>query len=235
VAASGAGDGVTGDAPVSRVLLVDDERLIRAGLRMLLTPAEDVEVVGEAEDGVEAVDACRRLSPDVVLMDVRMPRVDGIAATRQLQRLTPRPAVLVLTTFGLDEYVQEALRAGAVGFLLKDAPEARILAAVRGARAGVTSLDPAVTPALVAARPATGGGRPDDAGVASLTERELDVLRLVATGASNDDIARALSIGPATVKTHVSRVITKLGVQTRTQAAARAYDSGVVAPGGRRR
>lgn len=211
------------------VVLVDDERLIRAGLRMLLTGVDGVTVVGEAADGVEAVDVCRRLRPDVVLMDVRMPRMDGIEATRQLVGGADGPAVLVLTTFGEDEHVRAALLAGATGFLLKDAPEERIVGAIRAAGTGVSLLDPAVTTGLL-----SGGPRPRrgvDPVLASLTPRETEVLRRLATGASNDDIARGLFIGAATVKTHVSRVMAKLGVTTRTQAVARAYESGLVVPG----
>lgn len=214
-----------------RVVVADDERLIRAGYRMILDSEPDLQVIGEAADGVEAVAECRRLAPDVVLMDVRMPRLDGIAATRALTRIEPAPAVLVVTTFDLDEYVYGALRAGATGFLLKDAPEDALLAALRTAHHGVSLFSPAVTRRLVemyAPRTATPSqrGRLD-----RLTEREAEVLRLVATGASNAEIAAALVIGEATVKTHVSRLLMKLGLASRTQAVVFAYETGVVQPG----
>jgi DNA-binding NarL/FixJ family response regulator len=211
-----------------RVVVADDERLIRAGLRMLLSDSPDVEVVGEAADGIEAIEACTRLAPDVVLMDIRMPRMDGIEATRHVVRAAPRPSVLVLTTFDADVHVHAALLAGAAGFLLKDSPEERIVAAIRAAHTGVSLLDPVVTLRLVAAHSAAGGT--EDPALATLTERETEVLRWMATGASNDEIARALAIGPATVKTHVSRVLAKLGVLTRTQAVVRAYQARLVVP-----
>lgn len=212
-----------------RVVVADDERLIRAGYRMILDAEPDLEVVGEASDGVEAVDLGRRFAPDVVLMDVRMPRLDGIAATRALVTMPDPPAVLVVTTFDLDEYVYQSLAAGAVGFLLKDAPEAQLLAALRAAPDRVSIMTPAVTRRLVEsfARPAAA----PDPRLDVLTERERDVLRQVAHGRSNAEIAAALVIGEATVKTHVSRILTKLGLSSRTQAVVLAYESGEVTVG----
>jgi len=212
----------------TRVLLADDERLVRAGYRMILQAEPDLEVVGEAADGVEAVEAAPRLRPDVVLMDIRMPLLDGIAATRRLVALEDPPAVVVVTTFDLDEYVYEALRAGASGFLLKDAPEAQLLTALRAAPGGVSLLSATVTQRLVStfARPSGAA----DPRLGALTEREKDVLRLVAQGLSNADIARTLVIGETTVKTHVSRLLAKLGLASRTQAVVLAYESGLVGP-----
>lgn len=210
------------------VLLVDDERLVRTGLRMILEGEADLEVVGEASDGAEAVTLARSLQPDVVVMDVRMPRVDGITATRRLVALDDPPAVLVLTTFDLDEHVYAALAAGASGFLLKDSPEEQLLAAIRTVPSGVALLTPSVTRRLVETlAPAHGpdGHRPD---LGDLTDRELDVLRLVAQGLPNADIAAALGIGEATVKTHLSRVLAKHGLVSRTQAVVLAYESGLV-------
>jgi DNA-binding NarL/FixJ family response regulator len=212
----------------TRVLLADDERLVRAGYRMILQAEPDLEVVGEAADGVEAVEAASRLRPDVVLMDIRMPRLDGIAATRRLVALGTAPAVVVVTTFDLDEYVYEALRAGASGFLLKDAPEAQLLAALRAAPEGVSLLSATVTRRLVAAfaRPSAA----EDPRLSSLTDREREVLRLVAQGLSNAEVARTLVIGETTVKTHVSRLLAKLELASRTQAVVLAYESGLVGP-----
>jgi DNA-binding NarL/FixJ family response regulator len=210
------------------VLIADDERLVRAGLRMALAPADDITVVGEAADGIEAVQAAERLRPDVVIMDVRMPHLDGVEATRRIRTLRPAPAVLVVTTFDLDQYVHSALRAGASGFLLKDAPEERLLAALRTVATGASLLDPAITVRLVEAFAPT-PPRPTPE-MATLTTREREVLICLARGASNEDIGRSLYIGEATVKTHVSRVLAKLGVTTRTQAVVLAYDCGLVTP-----
>ncbi len=214
-----------------RILLADDERLIRAGYRMILDSEPDLDVVGEATDGVEAVEAARRLTPDVVLMDVRMPRLDGIAATRAIVARDPAPAVLVVTTFDLDEYVFEALRAGATGFLLKDAPEAQLLAALRGATQGVALLSPTVTRRLVETYAPRTPTRTERSGLELLTTRETEVLTQLALGHSNAEIARALAIGETTVKTHVSRLLFKLRLASRSQAVVLAYETGLVHPG----
>jgi DNA-binding NarL/FixJ family response regulator len=212
------------------VLVVDDERLVRAGLRAVLDASPGIRVVGEAADGAEAAAAARTLAPDVAVVDVRMPRVDGIEATRRLTRLAPAPAVLVLTTFDADEYVHAALRAGAGGFLLKDAPEERLVAAVRTVHSGASLLDPRVTLRLVQRlAPATPVTAP---ALDRLTGRETEVLVAVASGASNEGIAERLGISEATVKTHVSRILAKLGLVTRVQAVVLAYETGLVRAGG---
>jgi DNA-binding NarL/FixJ family response regulator len=212
-----------------RVVIADDERLVRAGYRMILRGQPDIEVVGEASDGLDAVDLARRLRPDVVLMDVRMPRLDGIGATKRIVAMASAPAVLVVTTFDLDEYVYEALCAGACGFLLKDAPEEQLVAALRGAPDGISLLSPVVTRRLVEAfaRPAPS----DLSTIEELTTREREVLVLVARGLSNAEIAGDLNIGETTVKTHVSRLLMKLGLSSRTQAVVVAYESGLLSPG----
>ncbi|WP_373694970.1 response regulator [Kineococcus terrestris] len=197
---------------------------------MVLSAFPDVEVVGEAADGAEAVSAARALDPDVVLMDVRMPRVDGIEATRRLARAGPRPAVLVVTTFDEDEHVYAALRAGAGGFLLKDAPEAQLVAALRTVAEGVSLLAPSVTRRLVAAfAPAVPA--PAAVPLDVLTAREREVLLLVARGLANAEIAGRLGVGEATVKSHVSHVLAKLGLVSRSQAVVAAYEAGLVRPG----
>ncbi len=216
-----------------RVLIADDQALVRAGFRVLLETASDIEVVGEAEDGALAMDLAAALSPDVILMDIRMPGTDGLEATRRIlsaDAVDP-PRVLVLTTFDADEYVYEALRAGASGFLLKDTEPAQLIEAVRVVAAGEALLAPSVTRRLItefAARPEVRRAHPDQ--LSALTERELEVLVLVAQGLSNEEIAQALFISPATAKTHVSRVMMKLAARDRAQLVVIAYESGLVVP-----
>jgi DNA-binding NarL/FixJ family response regulator len=216
---------------VIRVLLADDQRLVRSGFRMILRAEPDIDVVGEAGDGVEALAEARRLQPDVVLMDVRMPKVDGIEATRRLLLEPDPPRVLVLTTFDLDEYVFSALRAGASGFLLKDAPEEQLLAAIRVAADGGAIFSPGVTTRLIERFAALGEPAAPPPRLADLTARELEVLRLLARGLSNGEIAAELVVSDHTVKTHVARVLSKLDLRDRTQAAILAYESGLVRPG----
>jgi DNA-binding NarL/FixJ family response regulator len=211
-----------------RLLIADDQALMRAGFRMILEAQPDLRVVAEAADGVEAVAAAREHRPDVVLMDIRMPRMDGVEATRRLAG----HRVLILTTFNLDEYVIEALRAGASGFLLKDAPRADLIAAVRVAAAGDALLAPSVTRRLIEAfarRPASAAPAPSR--LASLTRRERDILRLIARGNSNMEIARELVVSEATVKTHVGHLLAKLDLRDRVQAVILAYETGTVTPG----
>jgi DNA-binding NarL/FixJ family response regulator len=214
------------------VLVADDQALVRGGFRMILEAQPDITVVAEAADGRQAVALARTESPDVVLMDIRMPELDGIQATRQLLNgTTPAPRVLMLTTFDLDEYVYEAIRAGASGFLLKDVPPDELAHAVRVVAAGDVLLAPAITRRLVEeyVRRPLPGRRP--AQLDQLTERELDVLRLVARGLSNAEIAAHLVLGETTVKTHVTRVLAKLGLRDRVQAVVLAYESGLVHAG----
>jgi DNA-binding NarL/FixJ family response regulator len=210
------------------LLLVDDEELVRAGLRAILDAEPDITVLGEADDGAEVPGLVRKLEPDVVLMDVRMPAVDGIAATRHLVTTMARPPrVLVLTTFGNDGHVYDALQAGATGFLLKRAKPADIVQAVRTVAGGESLLFPAAVRDLVATR-GRGGG--DGLRGAGLTDREGEVLRLMARGLSNAEIARELVVGVETVKTHVGNVLAKLGARDRTQAVVAAYESGFIDP-----
>jgi DNA-binding NarL/FixJ family response regulator len=211
-----------------RVLIVDDQPLMRAGFKSVLEASGRIEVVAEAASGQEAVERARLHDPDVVLMDVRMPGMDGIEATRRM----PRQKVLILTTFGLDEYIIDALRAGASGFLLKDAPVEELLAAVSAVAAGDAQLSPAVTRRLldqVARRLPAPVAHGEDA-LVDLTEREREVLRLLALGLSNSEIAEALVVSEPTVKTHVSNVLRKLGLRDRVQAVIFAYENGLVAP-----
>jgi DNA-binding NarL/FixJ family response regulator len=215
------------------VLLADDQALVRAGFRLILEAQDDLTVVGEAPDGVQAVRQAVARPPDVVLMDVRMPVMNGIEATVQLARRCPATRVLMLTTFDLDEYVYEAVRAGASGFLLKDVAPADLVHAVRVVADGNALVAPTITRRLLerfVARPRPGSRCP--AALDALTERELDVLKLVARGCSNGEIGAQLHISPATVKTHVTRVLAKLGLRDRTQAVVLAYESGLVEPGG---
>ncbi|HZU60263.1 MAG TPA: response regulator transcription factor [Solirubrobacteraceae bacterium] len=217
-----------------RVLLVDDQALIRAGFRMILSAEEDMEVVGECADGTQAIDSVRRLEPDVVLMDIRMPEMDGIEATRRIiQTDGDSPVrVLILTTFDLDEYVYDALRAGASGFLLKDVPADQLVSGIRLVAAGEALLAPSVTRRLIeefSKGPRLRQEQP--AALRELTPRELEVFTLMARGMSNQEIAENLVVSETTVKTHVARVLMKLGVRDRVQAVVLAYESGVVAPG----
>jgi DNA-binding NarL/FixJ family response regulator len=214
-----------------RVLLADDQRLVRAGFRMILRAEPDIEVVGEAGDGVEAVRLADEHAPDVILMDVRMPRMDGIEATRQIVARSPSARIVVLTTFDLDEYVYEAVRAGASGFLLKDISPVDLVHAVGVVARGDALLAPALTRRLLdryVERPLP-GTRPD--ALASATDRELDVLRLLAQGRSNAEIAGELFLSEATVKTYVSRLLTKLDLRDRVQLTVLAYECGLVSPG----
>jgi len=218
----------------TRVLIVDDQALVRAGFRVLLETADDLEVIGEAEDGAQAVAMAAELKPDVILMDIRMPGTDGLEATRRILEGGPdrTPRILVLTTFDVDEYVYEALRVGASGFLLKDTDPSRLIDAVRIVAAGDALLAPSVTKRLVsefASRPEVRRARPHALDV--LTEREHEVLALVAQGLSNDEIATRLFISPATSKTHVSRVMMKLNARDRAQLVVIAYETGFVVPG----
>jgi DNA-binding NarL/FixJ family response regulator len=217
-----------------RVLLADDQALVRAGFRMLLQSADDIAVVGEASTGAEALDLARQQRPDVVLMDIRMPRMDGLEATRQIAGDAELSGVrvLILTTFEADEYVFEALRAGASGFVVKDVEPADLLQAVRVVAAGEALLSPSVTRRLIAEfarRPERRRITSDQLNV--LTEREREVLALVAMGRSNEEIAEALVITPATAKTHVSRILSKLYARDRAQLVVLAYETGLVTPG----
>jgi DNA-binding NarL/FixJ family response regulator len=219
---------------VIRVLIVDDQAMVRAGFRMIVEAEPDVTVVGEAADGAEALDVAARCRPDVVLMDVRMPRMDGIEAASRLlaARADGGPRVLMLTTFDLDDYVYAALRAGVSGFMLKDAPAEQLVEAIRVVAAGEALLAPSVTRRLIE-EVSTRASRdlPAPPGLDQLTDRELEVLKLVARGLSNAEIADALYLGEATVKTHVGRMLTKLSLRDRVQAVVMAYESGVVTPG----
>ncbi|GAB3716863.1 response regulator [Nocardiopsis nanhaiensis] len=209
--------------------LVDDEALIRAGLAALIDAEPDMEVTGQAADGADVPDLIRRTRPDLILMDVRMPGLDGIQATRTLQRTPQPPRVIVVTTFDNDDYVWGALRAGAHGFLLKRTPPEDILAAIRLVHRGDTLLFPTALRALAATQPAQ--PTPAAQAVATLTEREAQTLTLMAQGLTNNEIAHHLHLGVQTVKTHVSNILTKLGVRDRTQAVIAAYDSGLIRPG----
>jgi DNA-binding NarL/FixJ family response regulator len=216
-----------------RVLVVDDQELVRAGFTALVGATDDLEVVGEARDGVEAIAMVERTWPDVVLMDIRMPRLDGIATTRRLIGRTGAPHVLILTTFDTDENVFDALEAGAVGFLVKDTPPAQLLEAIRSAVAGGAVISPTTTRRLVDRIVATRAPSPLRSGPAlgRLTDREREVLKHIAGGRSNREIAALLSISELTTKTHVSRVLGKLGLTSRVQAAVYAYETGLVRPG----
>jgi DNA-binding NarL/FixJ family response regulator len=217
---------------VISVLVADDQALVRAGFRAILEEQDDLDVVGEAADGGEAVAIAQELRPDVVLMDVRMPGVDGIEATQRLLRDGDAPRVLILTTFDLDEYVYEALKAGASGFLLKDAPRDQLVGAVRTVAAGDALLAPALVRRLIedfVSRPAPGARSPAE--LDALTERELEVLTLVARGLANAEIATRLFVSAATVRTHVTHILAKLGLRDRVQAVVLAYESGLIRAG----
>jgi DNA-binding NarL/FixJ family response regulator len=217
-----------------RILIADDQALVRAGFKMILEAEEDILVIGEATDGQQAVEMTKRLKPDVVLMDIRMPELDGIEATRQVvANAKDDPVrVLMLTTFDLNEYVYEALRAGASGFLLKDTPPEQLVAGIRVVAEGEALLAPSITKRLIhefaAAAPAKQEPVP---GIDELTPRELEVFRCVARGLSNAEIAEELVVSDTTVKTHVARLLMKLGVRDRVQAVVLAYESGVISPG----
>ena len=212
-----------------RVVIADDQPMMRAGFKAVLEATGVIEIVGEAGTGEEAVRAATQHAPDVVLMDIRMPGMDGIEATRRL----PRQRVLILTTFGLDDYIVEALRAGASGFLLKDAPTEEVLAAVRAVAAGDAVLAPGITRQLLdqVGRRLPSSVSRAPAALAQLTDREQEVLAMLAAGMSNAEIAEALVLTEATVKTHVSRVLAKLGLRDRVQAVIYAYETGLIAPG----
>jgi DNA-binding NarL/FixJ family response regulator len=224
------------DEPLVRVVVADDQRLVRTGFRVILGDADGIEVVGEAADGVEAVEQAVALSPDVVLMDIRMPRLDGISATRSVVARTSS-RVLVLTTFDSDEYVYEALTCGASGFLLKDVPAEHLVTAIRSVARGDALIDPSVTRRLIgrftrALRPEPEAASGIPTRLSVLTARELDVLRLMATGLTNTEIAQRLVVEESTVKTHVERVLGKLELRDRVQAVVLAYETGLVSPQG---
>ena len=217
------------------VLIADDQALVRTGFRMILSAEEDIEVVGEAVDGREAVALARELNPDVVLMDIRMPELDGIEATRRIVERAAEggPRILMLTTFDLNEYVYKALRAGASGFLLKDVPAQQLAAGVRMVAAGEALLAPSITRRLIEEFAATPEAAPPPPGLDELTPREFEVFRLIARGLSNAEIADELVVSDATVKSHVAHVLMKLNVRDRVQAVVLAYEAGVVSPGQR--
>jgi DNA-binding NarL/FixJ family response regulator len=218
---------------MTRVLIADDQALVRVGLRKILESEPETVVVGEAADGEDAVVAVSRLRPDLVLMDIRMPVLDGIEATRRITRAHPTTRVLMLTTFGLDTYVYEALRAGASGFMLKDAPPEEIAAAVRIVAGGDALLAPAVTRAVIEefTRHPQPPSQTAPPGLDELTPREREVLDLLARGRSNTEICAQLVISEATTKTHVARILQKLGLRDRVQAVIYAYENGVITPG----
>jgi DNA-binding NarL/FixJ family response regulator len=217
------------------VVIADDQALVRTGFRMILSAEEDIEVLGEAENGREVVALVRELNPDVVLMDIRMPELDGIEATRRIVQRSgdDGPRILMLTTFDLNEYVYEALRAGASGFLLKDVPAHQLAAGVRMVAAGEALLAPSITRRLIEEFAATPKSAPPPPGLDELTPRELEVFRLVARGLSNAEIAAELVVSEATVKSHVAHVLMKLNLRDRVQAVVLAYEAGIVSPGER--
>jgi DNA-binding NarL/FixJ family response regulator len=215
-----------------RVLIADDQALVRGGFRLILDAQQDIEVVGEAADGRQALTRARELEPDVVLMDIRMPELDGLQATRRLLHDDSSPRVLILTTFDLDEYVYEAMKAGASGFLVKDVRPEQLADAVRVVATGEALLAPTITRRLIeqfVRRPAPTSGPPPE--LSGLSERELEVLKLIARGLSNAEIAQSLFVTDATVKTHVTHILTKLALRDRVQAVVLAYESGLVQAG----
>jgi DNA-binding NarL/FixJ family response regulator len=218
-------------AATIRVLVADDQTLVRTGFRVILEAEGDIEVVAEAADGAEAIRQARLAGPDVILMDIRMPAMDGLAATEEILRHPDPPTIVVLTTFDQNEYVYRALSAGAAGFLLKDAPSSRLIAAVRAAATGDSLIEPSITRRLVERFAAPSEPVALPSALSALTERERDVLRLVARGLSNAEIAAELVVAETTVKTHVARVLAKLGVRDRVQAVVVAYETGFVRPG----
>jgi DNA-binding NarL/FixJ family response regulator len=213
----------------TRVLIADDQSMVRAGFRMLLAGEEDIEVVAEAKDGLEAVDRAARFDPTVVLMDIRMPELDGLEATRRIIAANDKARILILTTFGLDEYVYEALRAGASGFVLKDDPPEQLIAAVRTVAEGNALLSPAITKRVIRQFVRTPRLDPPKE-LGELTEREQGILRLIATGLSNAEIGEKLYISETTVKTHVTHILQKLGLRDRVQAVVLAYQTGLTPP-----
>jgi DNA-binding NarL/FixJ family response regulator len=214
-----------------RVLIADDQELVRTGFRVIVNAEPDLEVIGEASDGRETIEAVGRLHPDVVLMDIRMPNLDGIEATRRITERDQATRVLILTTFDLDAYVYDALRAGASGFMLKDAGAEELVHAVRLVAAGDALLAPSITRRLIEDYARRPPWREQPEALAELTPRELEVLRLLARGSSNAEIARELVLGDATVKTHVARIFAKLDLHDRAQAVVLAYETGLVQPG----
>ena len=222
--------GEPGDEALIRVVIVDDQAMVRQGFGALLDAQADITVVGSAEDGSEVVDLTRRTQPDVILMDIRMPRLNGLDATRAVKAMPGlvHPRIIMLTTFDADEYVFAALRAGASGFLLKDSTAVDLVAAVRIVAAGEALLAPSITSKLIADYAQRASAPPDTSVLAPLTERELDVMKRVATALSNAEIAAELFLSEQTVKTHVSRILAKLGLRDRTQIVVAAYESGLV-------
>jgi DNA-binding NarL/FixJ family response regulator len=216
---------------MTRVVVADDQALVRAGLKMVLEAEPDIEVVGEAADGHEVLEVARRAAPDVVLMDIRMPGLDGLEASRRLLAGADPPKVLVLTTFDEEEYLYEALRAGTSGFLLKVSPPEQLIGAIRTVAAGNALIDPVVTRRVIEAFGRRATASPPPASYEELTAREREVLTLLARGRSNAEIADELIVGDATVKTHVARVLMKLGLRDRVQAVVFAYEHGIVTPG----
>lgn len=219
------------DPPMTRVVVVDDQAVVRSGLCMILDAQDDIEVVGEAADGLQAIDLVQTVHPDVVLMDIRMPVLDGIAATETLATSDAAPRIIVLTTYGLDENVYAALRAGAAGFFLKTDPPARLVAAVRAAADSDAQLGPDVVRLLLdrfLAGPSP--ARPDPADLATLTERETEVMLLVGQGLTNREIAEQLYVGEGTIKTHVARLLTKLHLRDRVQVVIYCYEHGLIRP-----